>query len=201
SALWCTNLDLIFSYLANGAGLATRHISTGLSEGDFSTGNHCFSEVYLPELKQWAYVDLTAATIFIKLKNKFLNVVEVAQLNRMGLDKSDLHAIACINGEIDTVPFTGSISALAEYYFYPGVSFTFYFSEYLRKKDSPDILTRGIKFFNTKPYYAIFSEGGCQTFNFVLFVRVASGYLLASVSLLLIIISIVYFLKSNNRRC
>jgi hypothetical protein len=178
SRAWCGNFTSIFSYLATKAGMQVRWVSCGLSGAGYSTGIHVFCEVFLKEEKNWAYVDLTSRNILVRYGQKWLNVIDIQRLLRYPVEDPALVALHYEKDSLYEVPFFKE-ARLATYYFHPNALFTFYFGDYLQIKEPASLMTRGLKWFYPKPYYAFYSDN-LPPSNPDLQLRILSNYVLAA---------------------
>jgi hypothetical protein len=188
SKLWCGNFSAIFSYLASSAGIQVRLVSCGLSNGGVSTGIHVFCEAYLKEDQSWAYVDLTSRNILVSYNKSWLNAIDIQRLLRYQVQDSSLVAWHYEKDSLYQVPFY-KVENLNKYYFHANAVFTFYFGDYLAIQNPANIFSRAIKFFYTKPYYALYSDN-LPIGNSSFFLRILTNYLLAAAFLIWLLILI-----------
>jgi hypothetical protein len=177
SKAWCGNFSTIFSYLAQAAGLSVRLVSCGASQGTVSSGIHVFCEVYISEDQNWAYVDLTSRNILVRYNEKWLSAIDLQRLLRYPVQDSNMIACHYEKDSLYQVPFS-RVSDLASHYFNANTIFTFYFGQYLQIKDPINFYSRLIKFFYTKPYYAIYSDNQPARMA-TFYIRILTNYLLA----------------------
>jgi hypothetical protein len=189
SKVWCGNFSTIFSFLAEAAGLSVRLVSCGSSEGGVANGIHVFCEVYLREDQTWAYVDLTSRNILVCYGGKWLNAIDLQRLLRYPVQDTSLIAWHYEKDSIYAVSFA-KVSTLAANFFTANTVFTFYFGEYLKIKEPANFFSRAIKFFYTKPYYAVYSDNQPAQAD-AFYLRILTNYLL----LIGLIIWLAVFLK------
>jgi len=186
--VWCGNFSAIFSYFASSAGMQVRLVSCGLSNGGVSTGIHVFCEAYLKEEQSWAYVDLTSRNILVRYNEKWLNAIDIQRLLRYRVRDSSFVAWHFEKDSLYQVPFY-KVENLNEYYFHSNAVFTFYFGDYLAIQEPANLLSRAIKFFYTKPFYARYSDNLAFS-NPAFFLRILTNYLLAAAFLIWLILVI-----------
>lgn len=197
SRLWCGNYVDLFSFFSSRAGVANRIVSCGNNMGNTALGSHSFNEVFLPEWNRWAYVDLTEGNVFVRKGDSFLNALDLyAALKTEDTVNDGITAYRFSNGRLMSMPFKEA-SKLARYYFHPGNSFQFLYSDYLKKQIPRDVVARVKKFFYLKPYYATFSENIIQG-NYQFYLRLATNYLLAMIGILWLFAVVLYIKKPRH---
>ncbi|SEO35732.1 hypothetical protein SAMN05660816_02709 [Niastella yeongjuensis] len=176
SKIWCGMYTKILCAFANKAGVPVRFIECGDTRAGMSGGEHVFSEVYLKEYNSWAYVDLTAKTVFVKKGMQYLNTIDVQRLLRYPLNDPDLTADYFNGDSIVQTPYN-QVASTARTYFHRNNIFRFYFSDFLKVQNPKNLFERGIKLFYSKPYYAVYGDntgiGRSQ-----LMVRIISTYIM-----------------------
>jgi hypothetical protein len=185
SKIWCGNYAAIFSFFASAAGLPVRLVSCGQSYKGYSIGIHVFCEVYMKEYQSWAFVDLMSGNILVRYNKKWLNSIDIQRLLRYDSKDTNLIAYHYANDSLSQTPFFRWSDYLS-HYFYPDNSFTFYYGDFLKIMVPGNLFDRGIKFFYTKPYYAMYSDNQ-HTANYLFYLRVISNYLLAIAALVYLI--------------
>jgi hypothetical protein len=176
SRIWCGNFSSIFSFFATKAGLPVRWVSCGKTEGRYSSGTHVFCEVYLKEQQSWVYVDLTSRNILVRYGKNWLNAIDIQRLLRYPVMDTAWVALHYEKDSLYETPFH-NVSALVSYYFHPNNTFVFYFGDYLSIMTPKNIFARGIKFFYSRPYYAIYSDN-YRVSNTHFYLRILTNYLL-----------------------
>lgn len=183
SELWCGNYVELFSFFSSYAGIANRVISCGSNMGNTALGQHSFNEVFLPEWNCWAYVDLTEGNVFVRKGDHFLNTLDLYAVLKSGSTANDgITAYHFNDDSIALMPFS-EVSAFARYYFHPGNSFQFFYSDFLKKQIPENTFARIKKFFYLKPYYATYSENIIQG-NYQFYLRLVTNYLLVLMCIL-----------------
>jgi hypothetical protein len=197
SQLWCGNYVDLFSIFSSFAGVASRIVSCGNSIGNTALGSHSFNEVFLPEWNCWAYVDLTEGNVFVRKGDHFLNTLDLYAVLKSGNTINDgITAYHFNSDSIALMPFSEA-SKFARYYFHPGNSFQFLYSDFLKKQIPGNVFARIKKFFYLKPYYATFSGDIIQG-NYQFYLRLATNYLLALVGISWLF-AVVAYIKNPGR--
>jgi hypothetical protein len=173
--LWCGNYAAIFNCFATSIDIPVRTVFTGTSKDQLGLGNHVFSEAYIKEEDCWAYVDLTSNTVLLKRGDRYLNVIDVQRLLRYPGATGEVSSYSVVGDTIQTVPFD-SMSANARYYFNQNTFFTFFYKSYFSQYANPDALLRISNLFDTKPWYAVYSDN-LPGRNYHNLARVISNYL------------------------
>jgi len=84
---FCRQWALVYTYLANVAGMPTRLVFTGGADPNVDMGSHAFAETYVASEASWAYVDPTNDISFITNRdNRLLSGADVynASISRSG---------------------------------------------------------------------------------------------------------------------
>jgi hypothetical protein len=114
--LWCENYNAIYAFFANIFEIPTRRVDVGWDLDEVKVSGHTFTESFIKENNQWAYVDINNRKLFLNnKKGDFLNAIEVYNAHRL---KSFDGIMATIydRGKILTVPYA-KVSYLEEPYF------------------------------------------------------------------------------------
>ena len=176
SKIWCGNFSSIFAFLASSAGLPVRLVSCGQSDNRHSNGVHVFCEVFMREDQSWAYVDLTSGNILVRYNKKWLNTIDIQRLLRYPVQDTNFVAYHYEKDSLYEIPFF-KVADLATHYFHSSNTFIFYYGNFLKIMTPKNLLARVIKFFYTKPYYAVYSDNLSVT-NYSFYLRIITNYLL-----------------------
>lgn len=187
SKLWCGNYADLFAFFSAEAGIVGRFVGCGGQSEGVGWGAHAFNEVFIPEKNCWAYVDLTAGNILVKENDQLLNTLEVYSLMKFRRDiPEEIQALRFDGDSIRIHPFK-EVCALNRYYFHPGNNFVYTYPDFLIRSAPGNIFERALKFFYTKPYYAVYSDNIPAT-NFQLYFRLVCNYLLGASAVALILL-------------
>jgi len=85
SGIWCSHFRLVYTHLANLAGIPTRAVHSGVARSPWANeekkvgaSRHTFSESYIAEKDQWAFVDVDQKIILMRDSNgNYLNAVDL----------------------------------------------------------------------------------------------------------------------------
>lgn len=87
SDIWCGHFSNIFSFFTNAANISTRAVCLEGNANGIIKAGHSFNECYIPELKQWIFVDLTSGTLTIQTKKgKYLNTIDFYNAHLLNSD-------------------------------------------------------------------------------------------------------------------
>jgi hypothetical protein len=156
SKVWCWNFSQIFSFLANRAGIVTRSVDLGGNiEGVVEPEPiHSFNEVFIEELNQWVFIDLSSKAIFVKSSSgKFLNTI---QFYHAHLIKSNLTAVTLKQDSLLQVDY-GGIKPFYDDVFRGDSYFLFYFKSQF-SSDYHDLSSKLERYFTKAPTYAAYSD-------------------------------------------
>lgn len=124
SGIWCTNFAKIYTFFANVAGIPTRLVKVNGSIDGVNLSNHLFSESFIQEKQQWAFVDLTSRKLFVSNKHgDFLNAIDLFYINRAKAFEG-LNAMVFKNNDISLVPYS-TVSSSEQYYFNKDATFVY----------------------------------------------------------------------------
>lgn len=187
SKLWCGNYADIFAFFSSEAGIVGRYVGCGDQSGGVGSGAHAFNEVFIPEKNCWAYVDLTSGNVLVKINDQFLNTLEVYSLMKFRTEiPKDIQAFH-FDGDSMQLRSFNEVCDLNRYYFHPGAKFVYTYPDFLIRSVPGNIFERALKFFYTKPYYAVYSDNIPAT-NFQLYFRLVCNYLLGASAVALILL-------------
>jgi hypothetical protein len=160
----CGNLSEIYGALANLAGIPTRIVDVRGEVGGARLGAHTFAESYLPELREWAYVDLQLEVLHVRSPSgRALNGAQLLQLHEAGAE-AGLEATVFRDGGIVREPYE-RVSREVALLLQPSASLNYHFAD-TRRFSLPSRLLRHT--LRPEPAYAL---GGT---NLPLWTRVAA---------------------------
>lgn len=185
SGVNCNNFATLLSFFSNRAGVPTRFIQTGTAVDGVTNGVHGVNEVYLKENRCWAFVDLTDGIVFVKKKDKFLNVLDIQRLLRY--DTGDTLMLAwqyrrdslTAKDSLVYLPFTEA-SFFAKQDLHPSNTFIFFYGNYQELTTSRNPMEKIRNFFYPRPFYVLYSDNMPST-NYQFYIRLASTYIFLGV--------------------
>lgn len=159
SDVWCGHFSNIFSFFANAAGVTTRAVCLEGDANGIIKAGHSFNECYIPELKQWIFVDLTSSTLSVQTKKgKYLNAIDFFNAHELRVDSIMVNTFT--NDSLYKMSYNYNTSFYNDF-FNTNSYFVFYnASEYDKTLYS---FTNKIKRFVTKaPTFAVYSNSNNQ---------------------------------------
>lgn len=107
--LYCANLTEIYAFLANEAGIPTRIIDATGRVGHADLSAHTFAESYVPELLQWAYVDVALGMLHVRTPDGDpLDAAEIMRAHGSGTWKNLMVAQIDRADRVSTVDYVGA---------------------------------------------------------------------------------------------
>ena len=126
------------------------------SIGDVSKAGHSFNEVYIKELKQWVFVDLTSNCIFAQSSNhQYLNSIELYHLYTLA--PQEVTITRFLNDSIKQENFN-SVKGFYDDYFQSNNQFVFY-NHAQFENNTYNFSSKLKRYISKRPTFSIYSEG------------------------------------------
>jgi len=155
SKVWCGDFADIFSLYANTAGITTRLVCTEGEAHGIPKSGHSFNECYIPELKQWVFVDLTSGTLFVQnSQGNYLNSIDF--YNAHLLRSSDLKVTKFENDSLFETPYLVNRSFYKDY-FNMETYFVFYNAAQF-SKDLYSFQNKWLRYIFKRPTFAVYAN-------------------------------------------
>ena len=128
SRVYCANIARIYAFVANECGVPTRLVDAAGSLDGVALSAHAFTESYVPERGEWAYVDATLGVFLIRTPSGSL--VDGAELLHHGAagTTAELSTTDVRTGVVRHGPFD-AVSEFVRAYLHPDVDLVYHWAD------------------------------------------------------------------------
>lgn len=187
--LWCGNYAQIFNLFAKSANIKSRVVHISRDFGSLKGNVHIFNEYFIPELKQWAALDLLFNNImYMDAAGKILNAVEVKNANPANNSITVIQA--ALHDSLISKPFSALKTGFFDTYGYDK-DLRFYHS--IKQENIYSLKEKLLRYFTKKSWSEIYSDSRIVD-NFRFYLK--QLFLLLEIIFLILIAAV--FLRSRS---
>jgi hypothetical protein len=181
--LWCGNYAQIFNLFAGSANIRSRVVHIGRNFGGLNGNVHIFNEYFIPELKQWAALDLLFNNImYTNASGKILNAVEVKNTDPADSSVNVLQAV--LHDSLISQPFSTLGTVFFDIYG-RDKDLRFYHSMY--KGDIYSLKEKLLRYCTRSSWFEVYSDTAVAD-NYLFYIK--QMFLLLEIILLLLIVAV-----------
>lgn len=195
SKVWCGDLSSIFSFFLSAQHVYSREVCLEGKTGDVHLAGHSFNEVYIPELDQWLFSDLTSGALLLRYEGKYLNAIDLYQLHRN--EVQGIEVLLFRDRHVAMMPYD-SIKPFYDYYFKNEARFTYYLNKQY-KKDLYSFTSKLVRYFSKDASFVNYA-GTFVNDNRKFYFKQAAALALSGFILYLVILALIKLIFKQNRK-